>query len=255
MSSFNRHPQLLPLVDLCYNEVPTVERGVHFCMSSFSYKLVRSRRRSVALTVSREAVLTVRAPLRFPIDRIEAFIEEKRAWVDRVMEKARFRSEEKENHTYQDGEVFWYVGARYPLRLSERSTPSLGFSGNEFVLARRFHSRAKERFLAWYRREAKRVLMERVEYFARQYELRYKMVTINAARTRWGSCSGVGRLNFTFRLVMAPLSVIDYVVVHELAHLAHRNHSRAFWNAVATMYPDFESARVWLKKNGHLLEC
>lgn len=224
-------------------------------MPLLSYTLVRSRRRSVALTVSREGTLTVRAPLRFPIDRIEAFIEEKRIWVDRVTEKMRLRSEEKGNHTYQDGEVFWYVGARYPLRLSERAAPSLSFSGNEFVLARRFHSRAKERFLAWYRREAKRVLAERVEYFARQYELRYTAVTINAARTRWGSCSGAGRLNFTFRLVMAPVSVIDYVVVHELAHLEHKNHSSAFWKAVAAMYPDFESARAWLKKNGHMLEC
>lgn len=209
----------------------------------------------MALTVSREGTLTVRAPLRFPIDRIEAFIEEKRIWVDRVTEKMRLRSEEKGNHTYQDGEVFWYVGARYPLRLSERAAPSLSFSGNEFVLARRFHSRAKERFLAWYRREAKRVLAERVEYLARENNLHYQSIKINTAKTRWGSCSGKGNLNFSFRLVMAPLPIIDYVVVHELVHLAHKNHSRAFWNAVAVMYPDFETARRWLKKNGHMLEC
>lgn len=224
-------------------------------MPLLSYTLVRSRRRNVALTVSREGTLTVRAPLRFPIDRIEAFIEEKRAWVDRVTEKMRLRSEEKGSHTYQDGEVFWYLGARYSLRLSERSTPSLSFSGNEFVLARRFHSRAKERFLAWYRREAKRVLAERVEYFARENNLHYQSIKVNTAKTRWGSCSGKGNLNFSFRLVMAPLPIIDYVVVHELVHLAHKNHFPAFWNAVAAMYPDFESARVWLKKNGHLLEC
>ncbi len=224
-------------------------------MPLLSYTLVRSRRRSVALTVSREGTLTVRAPLRFPVDRIEAFLDEKRAWVDRVIEKMRLRSEEKGSHTYQDGEVFWYLGARYPLRLSERSMPSLSFSGNEFVLARRFHSRAKERFLAWYRREAKRVLAERVEYFARENNLHYQSIKVNTAKTRWGSCSGKGNLNFSFRLVMAPLPIIDYVVVHELVHLAHKNHFSVFWNAVAAMCPDFETARRWLKKNGHMLEC
>lgn len=224
-------------------------------MLSLSYTLVRSRRRSVALSVSREATLTVRAPLGFPIDRIEAFLNEKRAWVDRVIEKMHLRAKEKGSHEYQDGEMFWYLGERYPLRLLEQATRSLGFSGDEFVLARRFHSRARERFISWYKREAKRVLAERVDVFAQKYDLRHKTITINAARTRWGSCSGKGSLNFTFRLVMAPLSVVDYVVVHELAHLAHRNHSASFWRAVAVMYPDFEKERRWLKKNGHLLEC
>lgn len=223
-------------------------------MSSLSYKLVRSRRRSVALTVARDATLTVRAPLRTPIGFIESFLEEKLEWIRKTLTKVQEQTRERERR-YEDGETFWYLGERYPLRVSEEATSPLTFSKGEFVMARSFHSRAKDVFSWWYKRVAKKILLERVRFFARENNLSYKTIKVNSARTRWGSCSGKGNLNFSFRLVMAPLSVIDYVVVHELAHLAHKNHSKTFWRAVSVMLPTFETERRWLKKNGHVLEC
>ena len=97
--------------------------------------------------------------------------------------------------------------------------------------------------------------IRRMESFAERHGFSYRSVRISAAQTRWGSCSGKGHINFSFRLVMAPFFVIDSVVAHELAHLAHPNHSKLFWRAVADILPDFETGRHWLKKNGHLLEC
>lgn len=208
----------------------------------------------MALTVAWDATVAVRAPLRTPIDFIESFLKEKREWIEKTLAKVRERARERE-WRYEDGEMFWYLGERYPLRVSERAISPLIFSKGEFVMARSFHSRAKEAFSWWYIREAKRILSERVRFFARENKLAYGTVKINAARTRWGSCSGKGNLNFSFRLAMAPLSVIDSVVVHELAHLVHRNHSRNFWQKAASMLPEFEVGRHWLKKNGHLLEC
>jgi predicted metal-dependent hydrolase len=223
-------------------------------MPPFPYKLVRSRRRSVALTVARDATVTVRVPLRTPIDFIESFLKEKCEWIEKTLAKVRERARERERR-YEDGEIFWYLGERYPLRVSERARLSVVFSGGEFVMAKRFHPRAKEVFSRWYTREAKRILSDRVRFLARENKLAYGAIKVNAARTRWGSCSGKGNLNFSFRLAMAPLSVIDYVVAHELAHLVHRDHSRNFWRKVASMLPEFETERRWLKKNGHLLEC
>lgn len=223
-------------------------------MPTIPYRLVRSKRKSVALSVARDATLTVRAPLRTSIDFIELFIKEKRSWVERVMERMREQSLAIA-HQYEAGERFWYLGREYTLRISGRASRSLVFSGDECVLLESSRYRARNVFLEWYKQEAKKILSERVRFFARGKDLHYQSVKINAAKTRWGSCSGKGSLNFSFRLAMAPLSVIDYVVVHELAHLAHRNHSRAFWKAVSGMFPDFEKERRWLKKNGHLLEC
>ncbi len=223
-------------------------------MASFPYMLVRSKRKSVALSVTRDATLIVRAPLWTSVGRIKSFVECNADWIRRTMDRMRDHLQIS-LHQYNEGECFWYLGEQYPLRISATGKYSLNFSNGEFVLADRFRSRAKDRLLSWYKREAKKVLLERVEFFAQKHGLVYRLVRINAARTRWGSCSGKGSLNFTFRLVMAPISVIDYVVAHELAHLAHPNHSQKFWQAVAVIYPNFERERRWLKENGHLLEC
>ncbi len=223
-------------------------------MVTFPYTLVRSKRKSVSISVRSDATIVVRAPLRVSVSSIDSFIESHTEWIRRNVERMRSRLSLSENR-YDDGELFWYLGERYPLRISEAGNLSVSFSDNAFVLLRRFRSRAKERFCAWYKREAKKILAERVAYFAERHGLSYHSIRINAARTRWGSCSGKGHLNFTFRLVMAPLFVIDSVVVHELAHLVHPNHSKYFWHTVAEMLPDFETGRQWLKRNGHLLEC
>lgn len=223
-------------------------------MVTFPYTLVRSKRKSVSIAVRSDATIVVRAPLRVSVSSIDSFIESHTEWIRRNVERMRSRLSLSENR-YDDGELFWYLGERYPLRISEAGNLSVSFSDNAFVLLRRFRSRAKERFCAWYKREAKKILAERVAYFAERHGLSYHSIRINAARTRWGSCNGKGHLNFTFRLVMAPLSVIDYVVAHELAHLSHPNHSQWFWKAVAEICPNFARERQWLKENGHRLEC
>jgi predicted metal-dependent hydrolase len=108
-------------------------------------------------------------------------------------------------------------------------------------------------FTTWYKQQARWVIRERVEWFAARYKFIYSQVRISSARTRWGSCSSRGSLSFTWRLVMAPLEVVDYVVAHELAHLRIRNHSPAFWKEVEAILPDYKARQKWLKTNGRLL--
>ena len=223
-------------------------------LGTFSYTLVRSRRKNLALVVSKDATLTVRAPLRVSVGHIESFVAQNTDWIRRTVERMRLRFSSGERR-YADGELFWYLGESYPLRVSETAKHSLEFLNGEFVLSARFWDRAKDRLCAWYKREAKKILVARVAFFAEQHGFLYRSVRISAAQTRWGSCSGKGHINFSFRLVMAPLFVIDSVVAHELAHLAHPNHSKQFWRAVADILPDFETGRQWLKEKGHLLDC
>jgi predicted metal-dependent hydrolase len=108
-------------------------------------------------------------------------------------------------------------------------------------------------FTAWYKQQARWVLAKRVEWFASRCKFTYTQVRISSAHTRWGSCSSRGTLSFTWRLVMAPLEVVDYVVVHELAHLRVKNHSPAFWKEVEAILPDYKARQKWLKTNGKLL--
>jgi len=96
------------------------------------------------------------------------------------------------------------------------------------------------------------VITERVQWYAAKHGLEYKQVKITSARTRWGSCNSRGTLSFSWRLVMAPVPVIDYVVVHELAHTVEKNHSKKFWAKVQIIMPDYQNRIEWLDKNGHL---
>ena len=104
--------------------------------------------------------------------------------------------------------------------------------------------------VAWYRKQARTVIAERLAHWNRHYGFTFGCVRIKEQKSRWGSCSRQGNLNFNWRLLLAPLSVLDYVVIHELAHLKELNHSPRFWAIVAQMCPDYAAKRKWLRQHG-----
>ncbi len=212
-----------------------------------SYKLIRSRRRTIALAVTADASLIVRAPMNTPLSYIEWLVESKIDWIRRAIARASSRPRPVV-HEYIDGESFLYLGESYKLRVVNKPEKKLDFCG-EFLLSSKEKRRARELLIAWYKKEAKKKLSERVEWCAHRAGISYKSIKITTANKRWGSCSTSGNLNFSWRLIMAPLSVVDYVVVHELAHIEHRNHSKQFWNRVKVMYSNYEKARSWLQAN------
>jgi hypothetical protein len=214
------------------------------------HKLVRSKRKTLALIVETDGTLTVRAPLRMKETDIRRFIEQKKDWIKRKQGKA--LEEAVVPHQYVDGETFWYLGQEIPLRIVSGGKPALVMD-KAFKLTQSARTRAESLFTAWYRHRARKVFTERVELYANKYGYEVGKIRISSARTRWGSYSQKGTLSLAWRLVMAPLDVIDYVVVHELCHFKEMNHSRAFWVQVETILPDYKQRREWLKKNGKLL--
>ena len=155
--------------------------------------------------------------------------------------------------------MFLYLGKEISLRIVSAEGPRRGnkkpalVMDGFFKLTKSVQSRAASLFETWYKKQARTVLTERVEFFARECGFNVKKIRISSARTRWGSCSTKGTLSFTWRLVMAPLEVIDYVVVHELCHLKELNHSKVFWSQVGVILPDYKLRRKWLKDNGAVL--
>jgi predicted metal-dependent hydrolase len=210
-------------------------------------KLVRSKRKTLALIVETDGTLTVRAPLRMKEADIRGFVEAKRDWIKRKQDKA--RKVASPPRQYVDGETFWYLGEELPLRIVPKGKPALVMDG-AFSLTESARSKAETVFTNWYRAQARNVLTERVEFFAQKHGFKIGKIRISSARTRWGSCSSKDTLSFTWRLVMAPPDVIDYVVVHELCHLKEMNHSKAFWARVEAIIPDYKDRRKWLKDNG-----
>lgn len=173
------------------------------------YTLIRSRRRTIAIEITGEAKLLVRAPMRVPKYEIERFILEKEEWINKHIEKVRQRNEK----------------AALVEPIGEEELKELG-------------------------REALRVIPKKVSHYADIIGVTYGRITIRNQKTVWGSCSSKGNLNFNCLLMKAPEHVQDYVVVHELCHRKEMNHSKRFWELVASVIPDYKLCRKWLKEEG-----
>jgi predicted metal-dependent hydrolase len=221
--------------------------------TDFQFTIIHSRRKTIALIVGRDGKLTVRAPYHAAHAQILAFIEEKAKWIREKQDKAQQRLSQSTAKQFTQGEEFLYLGQPYPLEIIDRARASLTLKDGQFLIPKTALPHAKEVFIEWYKKQARQVLSERARLYAARYNLSYQKIRITSARTRWGSCSTNGTLSFTWRLVMAPLPVIDYVVIHELAHLVERNHSKKFWDRVAAMLIDYAQYVRWLKANGFQL--
>lgn len=176
-------------------------------------EVIRSRRKTMSLEITREGKVLVRAPLRMPAERIHAFVEEKKGWLSEHLEEVRRRQEKKEQ-----------IGA-----VSEEQRKA----GME---------------------AAGKKLRERTDHYAQILHVTYGRITVREQKTRWGSCSSQGNLNFNWKLILTPPEILDYVVVHELCHRLQMNHSPAFWQEVARVMPDYAQRRAWLKQNGWILD-
>ena len=215
------------------------------------HQLIRSKRKTLALIVKPDGSLLVRAPLRISQTAIEEFIRKNTKWIEKNQAKA-LAGLPSAPREYLPGETFPYLGTTYPLEVVEGQKERLQLDGS-FQLAAAHQNDAASEFEGWYREQARQVLTARVEFFARQYHFQYKRIRITSARTRWGSCSATGSLSFSWRLIMAPLAVVDYVVIHELVHTVFHNHSKRFWHRVGTIMPDHQEHRRWLREHGRQL--
>ncbi|MHB8819108.1 MAG: M48 family metallopeptidase [Bellilinea sp.] len=216
-------------------------------------RIIRSRRKTVALIVTPEGKLEVRAPLVLGRKQIETIVSEKSGWIKKQQERVHKSNGNALRRPLSNGVNLWFLGASYPLKLTAKAGTRVAFS-NGFSLPESALPKAAELLTAWYKARAREIISERVRLYADKSGLKVKSIRITSARTRWGSCSRDNALSFTWRLVMAPIEIIDYIVVHELAHIIEKNHSRAFWNQVEKMQPDYKARRKWLKGNGRLFD-
>jgi predicted metal-dependent hydrolase len=215
-------------------------------------QLIRARRKTIALIVQADGTLTVRAPLRASLRQIQAIVDEKAGWIRARQEQARAAYTPAAAHRYVDGEAFWFLGTEYPLKLVDRTRKPLDLDG-AFLLARSTVPRAPDVFKDWYRDQALAYISKTAGEYAARGGFHYQKIRITSAQTRWGSCSSTGTLSFTWRLIMAPRAVVDYVIVHELVHTVEHNHAKTFWDRVAAIVPDYKAKVAWLKVNGRRL--
>lgn len=214
-----------------------------------------ARRRKLTITVERDRSVVVHAPEGTSDERIKQVVESKRQWIY-----------EKIGHPqkYQDllhapgkelvsGESALYLGRQYRIEVVKTGLAEIKFA-RRFLIPATQTSKRTEALREWYIGKAKEKIIPRVKQHARQLGVDVAEVKIVDNRYRWGSCTLNNNVNFNWRLIKAPMFVIDYVIVHELAHLIEANHTPRFWSIIRAQAPTTDKAKAWLKEHGQLLE-
>jgi predicted metal-dependent hydrolase len=223
----------------------------------YSVKRSARRKRTVALIIGPGADLTVLAPAKTEIARIEAIARRRATWIIRKLADVRGRSMGFHDREFVDGEGLTYLGRQYRLRVSGTSaTPSCKLrNGWLEVLIPPTSARGRRNVVArtvedWYRTQARTKLASRIRAWSERMGIKYGRLLVTSPEKRWGSCDTSSNVRINWRIMMAPRSLVDYVLVHELCHVRHRNHSDAFWRLLASVMPDYERRRDALRKLG-----
>ena len=217
-------------------------------------KVIRSKRKTLSLQVHRDGSIVVRAPIFTLSFQIRSFVKKMQSWIEK-QQKSFAKMPQITTRSFQNGAKFLVLGEEYPLELSSPipgKRPSVRFE-NAFRIATSSVKQGKELLEKWYRQEARRIFTQRLEYYSKRHNLTYKVLKLSSAKTRWGSCSRQKNINLNWRLIMAPLDIIDYVIAHELSHTMHMNHSKRFWVQVEEMVPSHKMHKKWLKDFGRSL--
>lgn len=218
-------------------------------MNSIPYKVIRSDRKSIALVIDNEANLVIRAPHNTKDKEIADFVDKKRHWIFDKQHQVSVFGEKHSPLLIETGESILYLGDTYTLLRDDVS--EIKISSTNILIPENYN---KENVVTWMKNEASKLLNERVAKYAGLMGITYESVKMSEAKARWGSCSVKNNLNFAWRLIMCPIAVIDYVVVHELSHVTYKNHSPAFWARVKTVLPHYKEQQDWLKVNRKLME-
>lgn len=223
----------------------------------YSLKRSHKRKKTISLEIGNNSEITVYAPYFTPVKEINSFVEEKQNWIDRIRRRQVKLLSERKEKAYVTGENFYYLGQAYPLEAYFEPLENTGliFWKKRFYLNCPPDTEMRKRvFASWYRKKAGDYLNARVGHFSRELDLRPPRIRITQAIRQWGSCSHDNGLAFSFRLIMAPPDVIDYVIVHELIHIRQKNHSSKFWQLVVEVIPHYQVHRRWLRDHQHLYE-
>ena len=204
-------------------------------------------------------LIVPRFAMKFDINR---FLKKQAPWITKNLIKIEENILKRPMPKYENGDTFYYFGEPVILivRSSEKKRPLVRIRKDKMII-NLFHTISKverkkiikKSIEEFYKKKASEAIHDRLEHFSEYYGFKYNRVTFRNQKTRWGSCSSTKNLNFNWRLIMAPIEVIDYVVIHEMCHLKQMNHSSKFWNLVAEQVPNYKELKKWLKENHYLL--
>jgi hypothetical protein len=214
----------------------------------YDYTFIRKKRKTLTIKIDKTGKITVLAPLRYPKKDADAFVIKNTAWIEKKRAEATKRPVH-EKIAGKSGEIIPLFGEKREIRLSPAKT--VRAEGKTIYLPEKGPLAVLKKY---YIQQLKDTLWGYIKTYTLRMGVKPTKLTITSARTRWGSCSGKNALSFSFRLALCRPSAVEYVVVHELCHILHKNHSKAFWAEVEKNFPDFRLEKAYLKKNAYYME-
>lgn len=216
------------------------------------------KRRTMEIRIQPPDKIMVIAPVGLSKDIIIKEVQGKADWIIKKLseyDNMKYKNVKKE---YINGEDFMYLGNHYPLLIKDAKykIPRVDFEENTITIytSIKEEEKLKNALEKWYREQALEVIIERMKYYQPYFKVKPSSIVIKEQKKRWGSCTSKKKLLFNWRLIMAPMTVIDYVIVHEMCHMVHMDHSKSFWNLVESILPDYKDRKKWLKLNGILMD-
>jgi predicted metal-dependent hydrolase len=220
---------------------------------SVEYSIVYSDRKTIRISVERDRSVIVRAPKNVSEDRIRQIVLSKVRWIkDKINAEQKYPANEV-TKDFVSGESLLFLGKPYQINLVDNQEQDIIFD-SKFLIRKNSAENINRLLREWYFETAKEIIIPKATNLAKTIGVSFRKIDIRNLEYRWGSCTPTNNIHFNWRLVKAPMIVIEYVIVHELTHLLERNHSADFWRRVRTAYPLSSTARSWLKTHGHNLE-
>lgn len=209
---------------------------------------ISSRAKRLSLRViNGEVVVTV--PKRHSKRVVQQFVFEHQDWINKQRQENQKLLKLKEKIRYEDGGKIRYLGEWITLALGDVREPSLNES--TLTLSEKFD--VKRQLQGWLIKEAQRVLAEKAAHYANVLGVNVKQVKLGKYKSKWGSAHVCGTIKFSWPIIQAPEKIVDYLVIHELAHLIEMNHSPKFWSIVEALCPTYKQRKKWLKEQGQKL--
>ena len=220
---------------------------------SITYSIVYSKRKTISIIIERDRSVIVRAPFDTSKTIIEREINKRKRIIQKKIDHNQKYPIDKHPKEFISGESLLYLGRNYKLFVVDEPIEGVVFD-NKFFIGKANQKKANKLFKEWYFKSANELLVSKAKAIAKQIGVKYNSLNILDLKYRWGSCTPKDNIHFNWRLIKAPMTVIEYIIVHELTHLLEANHTLEFWNRVAAQLPNYSKAKDWLKEYGHELE-
>ena len=216
-------------------------------------------RQTTDIVIERDGVVRVRPPFKMTPEQVDETVFSKRMWIYRNLAEWHDLNATRVAREWVNGESFLYLGSSYRLSLVDEQNEALKLKDGRFQLLRTVmkdcsRDAAQHAFEQFYQDKGLPRIQQRVAHFAPKVGVTAGKVQVKELGYRWASCAPNGNLEFHWKCLMAPLTVIDYIVVHELCHLRHRDHTETFWNEVDKVLPDYRERKEWLRQRGANLD-